>query len=62
MLLMSYKCNSLDSLTKTLDWCAISLDWEVEIMDYKQIKKQANEILKKRTAECSYIEYKTCSI
>ena len=51
MLLMSYKCNSLDSLTKTLDWCAISLDWEVEIMDYKQIKKQANEILKKRTAE-----------
>ena len=28
-------------------------------MDYKQIKKQANEILKTRTAECSYIEYKS---
>ena len=27
-------------------------------MDYKQIKKQANEILKNKTAECSYIEYK----
>lgn len=27
-------------------------------MDYKQIMKQANEILKNRTAECSYIEYK----
>ncbi|MCR5823821.1 MAG: putative DNA binding domain-containing protein [Lachnospiraceae bacterium] len=28
-------------------------------MDYKQIKKQANEILKDQTAECSYIEYKS---
>lgn len=27
-------------------------------MDYRQIKKQANEILKIKTAECSYIEYK----
>ena len=27
-------------------------------MDYRQIKKLANEILKNRTAECSYIEYK----
>ena len=27
-------------------------------MDYKQIKKQANEILKNKTVECSYIEYK----
>ncbi|MCR4908587.1 MAG: putative DNA binding domain-containing protein [Lachnospiraceae bacterium] len=27
-------------------------------MDYRQIKKQANEILKNKTAECSYIEYK----
>ena len=27
-------------------------------MDYRQIKKHANEILKNRTAECSYIEYK----
>jgi predicted HTH transcriptional regulator len=27
-------------------------------MDYVQIKKQANEILKNKTAECSYIEYK----
>ena len=27
-------------------------------MDYKQIKQQANEILKNRIAECSYIEYK----
>ena len=28
-------------------------------MDYRQIKERANEILKKRTAECSYIEYKS---
>ena len=28
-------------------------------MDYRQIKEQANEILKNRTAECSYIEYKS---
>ena len=27
-------------------------------MDYKQIKKQTNEILRNKTAECSYIEYK----
>ena len=27
-------------------------------MDYRQIKKQANEILKNQAAECSYIEYK----
>ncbi|MBR5368909.1 MAG: putative DNA binding domain-containing protein [Lachnospiraceae bacterium] len=27
-------------------------------MDYRQIKKQANEMLKNKTAECSYIEYK----
>ncbi len=27
-------------------------------MDYIQIKKHANEILKNKTAECSYIEYK----
>lgn len=27
-------------------------------MDYRQIKNQANEILKSKTAECSYIEYK----
>lgn len=27
-------------------------------MDYRQIKKQANEILNNKTAECSYIEYK----
>ena len=27
-------------------------------MDYKQIKKQANEILKNRISECSYVEYK----
>lgn len=27
-------------------------------MDYKQIKKHANEILKNKTAECSYIEFK----
>ncbi|WP_051200888.1 RNA-binding domain-containing protein [Butyrivibrio sp. XPD2002] len=27
-------------------------------MDYRQIKKRANEILKTRTAECSYVEYK----
>ena len=27
-------------------------------MDYRQIKKQANEILKNKAAECSYIEYK----
>ena len=27
-------------------------------MDYKQIKSHANEILKNKTAECSYIEYK----
>ena len=27
-------------------------------MDYRQIKKQANEILKNKTAECSYVEYK----
>lgn len=27
-------------------------------MDYRQIKKQANEILKNKNAECSYIEYK----
>lgn len=27
-------------------------------MDYREIKKQANEILKNKTAECSYIEYK----
>ena len=29
-------------------------------MDYERIKNQANEILKNRSAECSYIEYK-CS-
>ncbi len=28
-------------------------------MDYRQIKERANEILKNRTAECSYIEYKS---
>lgn len=28
-------------------------------MDYRQIKKQANEILKNKTIECSYIEYKS---
>lgn len=28
-------------------------------MDYKRIKKQANEILRNRSAECSYIEYKS---
>ena len=28
-------------------------------MDYTQIKKHANEILKNKTAECSYIEYKS---
>lgn len=28
-------------------------------MDYRQIKKRANEILKRKTAECSYIEYKS---
>lgn len=27
-------------------------------MDYVQLKKRANEILKNKTAECSYIEYK----
>ncbi|MBE5844482.1 MAG: AAA family ATPase [Butyrivibrio sp.] len=27
-------------------------------MDYRQIKKHANELLKNRSAECSYIEYK----
>ncbi len=27
-------------------------------MDYTQIKRQANEILRNKTAECSYIEYK----
>ena len=54
-----HKDHSLDSLTITLDWSTISLDSEVETMDYKQIMKQANEILKNRTAECSYIEYKT---
>ena len=30
----------------------------VQIMDFERIKDQANEILKNRTAECSYIEYK----
>lgn len=54
-----HKDYSWDSLTKTLDWSIVSLDSEVETMDYKQIMKQANEILKNRTAECSYIEYKT---
>lgn len=54
-----HKDYSWDSLTNTLDWSIVSLDSEVETMDYKQIMKQANEILKKRTAECSYIEYKT---
>lgn len=28
-------------------------------MDYRQIKERANEILKNKTAECSYIEYKS---
>lgn len=28
-------------------------------MDYGQLKKQANEILKNKTAECSYVEYKS---
>ena len=28
-------------------------------MDYTQVKKNANEILKNRIAECSYIEYKS---
>lgn len=28
-------------------------------MDYERVKRQANEILKNRTAECSYIEYKS---
>lgn len=31
-------------------------------MDYRQIKKQANEILKNKTAECSYIEYKASDL
>ena len=31
-------------------------------MDYKQIKKQANEILRNKTAECSYIEYKASEL
>ena len=31
-------------------------------MNYKQIKKQANEILKNRAAECSYIEYKASEL
>jgi predicted HTH transcriptional regulator len=41
-----------------MDWSTISLDSEDKTMDYRQIKKQANEILKIKTAECSYIEYK----
>lgn len=36
----------------------VYLDSEGETMDYRQIKEQANEILKNKTAECSYIEYK----
>ena len=47
-----------DSLTKTLDSSNITLGSEVKTMDYRQIKKQANDILRNRTAECSYIEYK----
>lgn len=31
-------------------------------MDYEQIKKRANDILKKRFAECSYIEYKSSAL
>ena len=31
-------------------------------MDYQQIKKQANEILKNKIAECSYIEYKASEL
>lgn len=30
-------------------------------MDYEQIKKQANEILRSRSSECTYIEYKSSS-
>ena len=30
-------------------------------MDYNRLKKQANDILKAQTAECSYIEYKASS-
>ena len=41
-----------------MDCGTISLDSEDKTMDYRQIKKQANEILKNKTAECSYIEYK----
>ena len=47
-----------DSLTKTLDSSIINLGSEVKTMDYRQIKKHANDILRNRTAECSYIEYK----
>ena len=31
-------------------------------MDYERIKKQANEVLKSRAAECSYIEYKASAL
>ncbi|WP_406042122.1 helix-turn-helix domain-containing protein [Succinimonas sp.] len=31
-------------------------------MDYVQVKKNANEILKRRIAECSYIEYKSSEL
>ena len=33
-----------------------------EAMDYNQIKKHANDILKNRTSECSYIEYKASEL
>jgi len=33
-----------------MDWSTISLDSEDKTMDYRQIKKQANEILKNKTA------------
>ena len=31
-------------------------------MDYKQLKKSANEILRSKTSECSYIEYKASEL
>lgn len=55
---VAHMSDTLDSLTKTLDSSNITLGSEVKTMDYRQIKKQANDILRNRTAECSYIEYK----
>ena len=55
---VAHMFDTLGSLTKTLDSSNITLGSEVKTMDYRQIKKQANDILRNRTAECSYIEYK----